>query len=69
MCSAPRLPSEYPHPLRLSSWEAFRFNVGVMRAARRWRRHEISEANGKMEGDDFGIGMIKTLLTEALARR
>lgn len=58
----PRLPSEYPFPLRLSPWEAFRFNANVRRAALRARHHELREGLSKIDKDEFGIGTITALL-------
>jgi hypothetical protein len=68
ICHATRLPSEYPQRLRLSTWDAFRFNVGVLRAARRARMHELSEARSKLQGDDFGIGAITGTLAFTYAK-
>lgn len=65
---APRLPSEYPFPLRLSPWEAFRFNAGVLRASQRARRNTLSEASRNLKNDDFGIGTITGTLGALYAK-
>lgn len=40
-----------------------------MRAARRWRRHDMAEgADRSKGGEDFGLGFIQSLQVEQIAR-
>lgn len=45
--------------MRLSAWDAFRFNLGVMRAARRARAHTNGQVRQAMKDDHFGVGFLQ----------